>query len=137
MQRSQTGVVCRAACAQITFDWAWSKGPLSGSGNGAIALEGGSLDEIFLVRVWRARCSPATSLQGPPVRLPHTRRVCDMPAHARTHLVGAAAGVLTVLTVLHPMRAGAQPGGWRAPAGGRELCRGLWRAGPVHPQLQR
>lgn len=36
--------------AQITFDWAWSKGPLSGSGNGALSLAGGSLDEIFLVR---------------------------------------------------------------------------------------
>jgi hypothetical protein len=37
------------AALQITFDWAWSKGPLSGSGNGALALQGGSLDEIFLV----------------------------------------------------------------------------------------
>eukprot|EP00775_Hariotina_reticulata_P004734 gene4734-4984_t len=35
--------------AQITFNWAWSKGPLSGSGYGELSLEGGSLDEIFLV----------------------------------------------------------------------------------------
>jgi hypothetical protein len=35
---------------QITFNWAWSKGPLSGSGYGDLNLQGGSLDEIFLVR---------------------------------------------------------------------------------------
>eukprot|EP00879_Flechtneria_rotunda_P011137 GHRR01011635.1.p1 GENE.GHRR01011635.1~~GHRR01011635.1.p1 ORF type:complete len:185 (+),score=44.71 GHRR01011635.1:206-760(+) len=35
--------------AQITFNWAWSKGPLSGSGYGELSLKGGSLDEIFLV----------------------------------------------------------------------------------------
>ncbi len=36
--------------ASVTFNWAWSKGPLSGSGYGDISLRGGSLDEIFLVR---------------------------------------------------------------------------------------
>ncbi|KAF6254202.1 phosphorylated CTD interacting factor 1 WW domain-containing protein [Scenedesmus sp. NREL 46B-D3] len=36
--------------AQITFDWGWSKGPLSGSGYGELSLQGGALDEIFLVR---------------------------------------------------------------------------------------
>lgn len=35
---------------QITFNWGWSKGPLSGSGYGELNLKGGSLDEIFLVR---------------------------------------------------------------------------------------
>jgi hypothetical protein len=46
---NQSTLLSLCAALQITFDWAWSKGPLSGSGNGALALQGGSLDEIFLV----------------------------------------------------------------------------------------
>lgn len=38
------------SCLQVTLNWAWSKGPLSSSGNGALSLAWGSLDEIFLVR---------------------------------------------------------------------------------------
>ncbi|GBF96808.1 hypothetical protein Rsub_09664 [Raphidocelis subcapitata] len=36
--------------ANITFAWAWSKGPLGGSGTGELFLEGGSVDIVFLVR---------------------------------------------------------------------------------------
>ncbi|KAI8463303.1 MAG: hypothetical protein J3K34DRAFT_527110 [Monoraphidium minutum] len=36
--------------ANITFGWAWSKGPLGGSGEGELFLEGGGLDMVFLVR---------------------------------------------------------------------------------------
>jgi hypothetical protein len=47
---------CMFTCVlllQITFDWGWSKGPLSGSGFGELSLQGGALDEIFLVRAWQ------------------------------------------------------------------------------------
>jgi hypothetical protein len=36
--------------ANITFAWAWSKGPLGGSGVGELMLDGGALDAVFLVR---------------------------------------------------------------------------------------
>ena len=41
-------VIC-LPITQITFEWAWSKGPLGGSGQGELFLEGGALDVIFLV----------------------------------------------------------------------------------------
>ena len=34
----------------MTFNWAWSKGPLGGSGSGELSFEGGALDAVFLVR---------------------------------------------------------------------------------------
>jgi hypothetical protein len=46
---------------QITFDWGWSKGPLSGSGYGELSLQGGALDEIFLVRAWLAAAAAAAA----------------------------------------------------------------------------
>jgi hypothetical protein len=50
---------------QITFDWGWSKGPLSGSGYGELSLQGGALDEIFLVRACAASTAAAAVITDP------------------------------------------------------------------------
>lgn len=57
---TELGCVCCVG-VQITFDWGWSKGPLSGSGYGELSLQGGALDEIFLVRACPAAAAAGAS----------------------------------------------------------------------------